>query len=82
MVKEYDSVEDYYADPNVNFGEGVKINVGSANPAQALGQNVNVNLVPQANNQESFRTPFLSNLQNTKYDSSKDYNVKRHGVYR
>ena len=75
MVKEYDSVEDYYADPNVNFGEGVKINVGSTNPAQALGQNVNVSLAPQANNQESFRTPFLSNLQNTKYDSSKDYNV-------
>ena len=75
MVKEYDKVEDYYADTNVNFGEGVKINFGSTDPAQALGQNVNVSLAPQANNQESFRTPFLSNLQNTKYDSSKDYNV-------
>ena len=75
MVKEYDKVEDYYADPNVNFGEGVKINFGSTDPAQALGQNVNVSLAPQANNQESFRTPFLAKLQNTKYDSSGDYNV-------
>ena len=61
-------VEDYYADPNVNFGEGVKINFGSTDPAQALGQNVNVSLAPQANNQESFRTQFLAKLQNTKYD--------------
>ena len=75
MVKEYDKVEDYYADPNVNFGEGVKINFGSTDPPQALGQNVNVSLAPQANNQESFRTPFLAKLQNTKYDSSGDYNV-------
>ena len=75
MVKEYDKVEDYYADTNVNFGEGVKINFGSTDPAQALGQNVNVSLAPQINNQESFRTPFLAKLQNTKYDSSKDYNV-------
>ena len=49
MVKEYDKVEDYYADPNVNFGEDVKINFGSTDPAQALGQNVNVKNIVSCN---------------------------------
>jgi|GEM_PF-6225075 len=79
MVKEYDSVEDYYADPNVNFGEGVKINFGSTDPAQALGQNVNVSLAPQP--EDNFRTPFLANLQNTKHNSSNDYNVFTGSTY-
>lgn len=75
MVKVYDRVEDYYADTDVNFGEGVEIKFGSTDPAQALGQNVNVSLAPQATSDGSNRTEFLTKLQNTKHDSSKDYNV-------
>ncbi len=75
MVKVYDSVKDYYADTNVNFGEGVEIKFGSTDPAQALGQNVNVSLAPESDTSRSNRTEFLTKLQNTKHDSSKDYNV-------